>query len=89
MKKIVIGMAAEVDAGKTTLSEALLFHAGAIRSMGRVDNRNTFFDTRGAERERGIDALGRENCFTESRTRCDIAELRAFSGMPSHLLAFE
>lgn len=60
MKKIVIGMAAEVDAGKTTLSEALLFHAGAIRSMGRVDNRNTFFDTRGAERERGITIFSKQ-----------------------------
>ena len=60
MKKIVIGMAAEVDAGKTTLSEALLFHAGAIRSMGRVDNRNTFFDTREAERERGITIFSKQ-----------------------------
>lgn len=60
MKKIAIGMTAEVDAGKTTLSEALLFHAGAIRSMGRVDNRNTFFDTRGAERERGITIFSKQ-----------------------------
>ncbi|MBQ3980177.1 MAG: GTP-binding protein, partial [Lachnospiraceae bacterium] len=60
MKKIVIGMAAEVDAGKTTLSEALLFHAGTIRSMGRVDNRNTFFDTREAERERGITIFSKQ-----------------------------
>ncbi len=64
MKKIVIGMAAEVDAGKTTLSEALLFHAGAIRSMGRVDNRNTFFDTREAERERGITIFSKQAILT-------------------------
>ena len=39
---IVIGMLAHVDAGKTTLSEALLYSTGAIRTLGRVDNKNAF-----------------------------------------------
>ena len=60
MKKLVIGMAAHVDAGKTTLSEALLFHAGKIRSMGRVDNRNSFFDSKDVERERGITVFSKQ-----------------------------
>lgn len=60
MKKLVIGMAAHVDAGKTTLSEALLFHAGKIRSMGRVDNRNSFFDSKEVERERGITVFSKQ-----------------------------
>lgn len=60
MKKLVVGMIAHVDAGKTTLSEALLFHAGNIRSMGKVDNGNTFFDTRLYERERGITIFSKQ-----------------------------
>ena len=60
MKKLVIGMLAHVDAGKTTLSEALLFHAGVLRRMGRVDRRDTFFDTRAAERERGITIFSKQ-----------------------------
>lgn len=60
MKRLVIGMIAHVDAGKTTLSEALLYHAGNIRSMGKVDNKNTFFDTRQYERERGITIFSKQ-----------------------------
>lgn len=60
MKKLVIGMLAHVDAGKTTLSEALLYHAGVLRRMGRVDRRDTFFDTREAERERGITIFSKQ-----------------------------
>ena len=54
MKKITIGILAHVDAGKTTLSEALLYGAGAIRSFGRVDHQDAFLDTDEMERERGI-----------------------------------
>ena len=48
------GLLAHVDAGKTTLSEALLYLTGAIRKMGRVDDRDAFLDTYELERERGI-----------------------------------
>ena len=48
-KHICTGIVAHVDAGKTTLSEALLFQSGAIRSMGRVDSKNTVLDNFEAE----------------------------------------
>ncbi len=54
MNKIVCGILAHVDAGKTTLSEALLFKGGAIRQAGRVDNRDAFLDTDDTEKARGI-----------------------------------
>lgn len=60
MKKIAVGMLAHVDGGKTTLSESLLYVAGKIRKMGRVDHRDTFFDTFSQERERGITIFSKQ-----------------------------
>ena len=57
MKQICIGILAHVDAGKTTLSEALLYRAGAIRRLGRVDHQDAFLDTDAMERQRGITCL--------------------------------
>ena len=54
MKKSVVGILAHVDAGKTTLAEALLYKAGKIRKLGRVDNGDTALDTHSLEKERGI-----------------------------------
>lgn len=54
MKKIVTGIVAHVDAGKTTLSEALLYRAGDRRKLGRVDNGDAFLDPDRLEKERGI-----------------------------------
>ena len=54
MNKLVLGVLAHVDAGKTTLSEALLYRSGAIRRLGRVDHGDAFLDTDAMERERGI-----------------------------------
>ncbi len=54
MEKIVAGILAHVDAGKTTLSEALLYESGVIRKTGRVDNGDAFLDTNTYEKERGI-----------------------------------
>ena len=59
MERLTAGILAHVDAGKTTLSEALLYTSGAIRKLGRVDNRDAFLDTYGLERERGITKIGR------------------------------
>lgn len=53
-KKISLGILAHVDAGKTTLSEALLYKTGTIRSLGRVDHKDAFLDTDEMERQRGI-----------------------------------
>ncbi|MBQ2057925.1 MAG: GTP-binding protein, partial [Oscillospiraceae bacterium] len=54
MENISLALCAHVDAGKTTLSEAMLFEAGAIRKKGRVDHGDAFLDTDPIERERGI-----------------------------------
>ncbi len=60
MKKAVIGILAHVDAGKTTLSEALLYTSGSIRTLGRVDKRDAFLDTYALERERGITIFSKQ-----------------------------
>mgnify|MGYP003238335269 FL=1 len=53
MKHITIGILAHVDAGKTTLSECMLYLSGQIRKLGRVDHKDAFLDTYELERERG------------------------------------
>ncbi len=60
MNTLVIGMLAHVDAGKTTLSEALLYSTGAIRTLGRVDTKNAFLDTNSMERARGITIFSKQ-----------------------------
>lgn len=60
MKKITVGILAHVDAGKTTLSEALLYLCGCIRKCGRVDHGDTFFDTNDIERRRGITVFSKQ-----------------------------
>ena len=60
MKKLVVGILAHVDAGKTTLSEALLYESGAIRRLGRVDHQDAFLDTDAMERERGITIFSKQ-----------------------------
>ncbi len=64
MRKLVVGVLAHVDAGKTTLSEALLYGAGKIKTQGRVDWRNTYLDTHALERERGITIFSKQAIFT-------------------------
>lgn len=62
-KKICTALLAHVDAGKTTLSEGLLYASGAIRKLGRVDNKNAFLDTFELERERGITIFSKQAVF--------------------------
>jgi len=64
MKRLVIGLLAHVDAGKTTLSEALLYRGGALRKLGRVDHRDAFLDTDAIERERGITIFSKQARLT-------------------------
>lgn len=63
-KRICAGLLAHVDAGKTTLSEALLYLSGSIRNMGRVDNQNAFLDTYALERARGITIFSKQAQIT-------------------------
>ena len=63
MRKLVIGMLAHVDAGKTTLSESILYTSGTIRKLGRVDNKDAFLDNNEYERQRGITIFSKQACF--------------------------
>ena len=59
-KQLVVGILAHVDSGKTTLSEAMLYRAGSIRKLGRVDHQDAFLDTDRQERERGITIFSKQ-----------------------------
>lgn len=63
-KHICIGMLAHVDAGKTTLSESLLYLSGKIRELGRVDHKNAYLDTYELERSRGITIFSKQAVFS-------------------------
>lgn len=74
MGKIVVGILAHVDAGKTTLSEGMLYTSGAIRTMGRVDNRDAFLDTYALERERGITIFSKQAVFSLGTTQVTLLD---------------
>ena len=59
-KNTVLGVLAHVDAGKTTLCEALLYLSGKLKKLGRVDHRDSFLDTHSLERERGITIFSKQ-----------------------------
>ena len=59
-KQLVVGILAHVDSGKTTLSEAMLYRAGSIRKLGRVDNKDAFLDTDRLEKARGITIFSKQ-----------------------------
>lgn len=64
MKRTVLGVLAHVDAGKTTLSEAMLYISGSIRNFGRVDHGDAFLDTFAMERKRGITIFSKQAILT-------------------------
>ncbi|MBR3552077.1 MAG: TetM/TetW/TetO/TetS family tetracycline resistance ribosomal protection protein [Clostridia bacterium] len=68
MKQITVGVLAHVDAGKTTLCEALLYRAGCITKLGRVDHRTSFLDTDRLERDRGITIFSKQAMLTVGDT---------------------
>ena len=68
MKKIVLGIVAHVDSGKTTLSESLLYLSGAIRKLGRVDHKDAFLDTYELEKARGITIFSKQANFVVGET---------------------
>ncbi|WP_305767632.1 translation factor GTPase family protein [Candidatus Epulonipiscium viviparus] len=63
MKKITIGLVAHVDSGKTTLAEGLLFESGKIKTAGRVDKKDAFFDSHDLEKSRGITIFSKQAQF--------------------------
>lgn len=64
MRRLTVGILAHVDAGKTTLSEAILYRGGTLRSLGRVDHADAFLDTHSLERERGITIFNKQAVLT-------------------------
>ena len=69
-----MGILAHVDAGKTTLSEALLYCSGAVRKLGRVDHQNAFLDTDSLERERGITIFSKQARLTWEDTELQLLD---------------
>ncbi len=67
-KRLAIGVLAHVDSGKTTLSEAILYLCGEIRTPGRVDRKDAFLDTNEIERSRGITIFSKQATFSSGQT---------------------
>lgn len=74
MKHIVAGIIAHVDAGKTTLSEALLYRSGELRKLGRVDNGDAFLDSDDLEKQRGITIFSHEARFQYNDLQVDLLD---------------
>ena len=74
MKKLVVGILAHVDAGKTTLSEALLYSTGRLKKLGRVDNKNAFLDNNELERERGITIFSKQAVIRTENTEITLLD---------------
>ena len=74
MKNIVLGILAHVDAGKTTLSEAILYSTGKLRNLGRVDNGDTLLDSDEIERKRGITVFSKQAEFQIDDTNYTILD---------------
>lgn len=74
MKKLTVGILAHVDAGKTTLSESMLYISGSIRKLGRVDNGDAFLDTFTLERARGITIFSKQAVFEWKDTKITLMD---------------
>ncbi|MDO4501823.1 MAG: TetM/TetW/TetO/TetS family tetracycline resistance ribosomal protection protein [Coriobacteriia bacterium] len=74
MKQLVLGVLAHVDAGKTTLSEALLYATGQIRALGRVDHGDAFLDTDAMERQRGITIFCKQARFATEHLQVTLVD---------------
>ena len=74
MKKLVIGILAHVDAGKTTLSESMLYLSGKIRKLGRVDKKDAYLDNYDLERQRGITIFSKQAMFETGNTKITLLD---------------
>ena len=84
IRRIVLGILAHVDAGKTTLSESLLYLAGSIRKQGRVDHGDAYLDTDSMEKARGITIFSKQAELTLSSSLAGMkARLRPSSSVQS------
>ncbi|MBR5642293.1 MAG: NYN domain-containing protein [Firmicutes bacterium] len=74
MKHTAIGILAHVDAGKTSMAEAMLYETGAIKTLGRVDHQDAFLDTQRLERRRGITIFSKQAIFDLGDTRVTLLD---------------
>ena len=74
MENIVMGILAHVDAGKTTLSEGMLYLSGTVRKLGRVDYKDAFLDTYSLERDRGITIFSKQAVFSLGNRRINLLD---------------
>ena len=74
MENIVMGILAHVDAGKTTLSEGMLYLSGTVRKLGRVDHKDAFLDTYSLERDRGITIFSKQAVFSLGNKRMNLLD---------------
>lgn len=74
MNKLVVGILAHVDAGKTTLSEGMLYLSGKLRRLGRVDNKDAFLDTNEIEKARGITIFSKQAIFNIDDTEITLLD---------------
>lgn len=74
MKNLTVGILAHVDAGKTTLSESMLYESGSIRKLGRVDHGNAFLDTHELEKSRGITIFSKQAVFDLGEKRITLLD---------------
>ena len=84
MNNIVIGLAAHVDAGKTTLAEELLFAAGSIRKKGRVDSGNAYLDNSSIEKSRGITVFSHQAVFRTDKLCVTLLDTPGHADFASH-----
>lgn len=74
MKNIAMGILAHVDAGKTTLSESMLYLSGTVRKLGRVDHKDAFLDTYALERDRGITIFSKQAVFSLGNKKVNLLD---------------
>lgn len=74
MENIIMGILAHVDAGKTTLSEGMLYLSGTVRKLGRVDHKDAFLDTYSLERDRGITIFSKQAVFSLGNRRINLLD---------------
>lgn len=85
MKNLVIGILAHVDAGKTTLSESMLYKSGKLKKPGRVDHKDAFLDTYQMEKDRGITIFSKQAVFDLKNTRITLLDTPGHVGFSAEM----